>query len=61
MTGGHNYEGSTMYDCIDKSLEQIPGSGSNQNQIYYTQFMQCVHGHYFPCSSIEMTCVVCSY
>ena len=29
ITGGHNHEGSTMYDFIDKGLEQIPGSGSN--------------------------------
>ena len=42
MTGGHNYEGSTMYDCIDKSLEQIQGSGSNQNpHLLYTVYAVC--------------------
>ena len=60
MAGGYNQEGSTMYNCIDKSLEQIPGSGSNQNpHLLYTVYAVC--GHYFPCSSTELTCVVCSY
>ena len=31
MAGYHGQEGSSMYNCIDKSLEQIPGSGSDQN------------------------------
>ena len=60
MAGYYSQEGSTMYNCIDKSLEQIPGSGSNQNpHVLYTVYAVC--GHYFPCSSTEMTCVVCSY
>ena len=60
MAGSHGQEGSTMYNCIDKSLEQIPGSGGNQNpHRLYTVYAVC--GHYFPCSSTEMTCVVCSY
>ena len=60
MAGHYNQEGSTMYNCIDKSLEQISGSGGNENpHSLYTVYAVC--GHYFPCSSTEMTCVVCSY
>ena len=60
MAGYHGYEGSSMYNCIDKSLEQIPGSGSNGNgHLLYTIYAVC--GYHIPCSSTELTCVVCSY
>ena len=55
----HNYEGSSMYNCIDKSLEQIPGSGGSQlGHRIRTVYTVC--GYYFPCSSTEATCVVCT-
>ena len=55
----YNSEGSSMYNCIDKNLEQIPGSGGNQaGHEIYTVYAVC--GHYFPCSSTEVTCVVCT-
>ena len=60
MAGHHSGEGSSMYNCIDKSLEQIPGSGGNDNpHRLYTIRAEC--GYYIPCSSTELTCVVCSY
>ena len=60
MAGHYTQEGSSMYNCIDESLEQIPGSGGNQNpHRLFTVYAVC--GHYFPCSSTELTCVVCSY
>ena len=60
MAGHYTQQGSTMYNCIDKSLAQISGSGGNENpHRLYTVYAVC--GNYFPCSSTEMTCVVCSY
>ena len=60
MAGHYNQDGSSMYNCIDKNFEQIPGSGSNDNgHRLYTIYAVC--GNYFPCSSTELTCVVCSY
>ena len=60
MAGYHGQDGSSMYYCIDKHLEQIPGSGGNQNgHRLYTIYAVC--GYYIPCSSTELTCVVCSY
>ena len=60
MAGYHGNDGSSMYNCIDKSLEQIPGSGGdNHGHELYTVRAQC--GYYIPCSSTELTCVVCSY
>ena len=55
----HNYEGSSMYNCVDKNLEQIPGSGGDQHghEIYT---VRAVCGYYYPCSSTEVTCVVCT-
>ena len=60
MAGAYSQTGSSMYNCIDKNLEQIPGSGGNSDgHRLYTIYAVC--GHYFPCSSTEMTCVVCTY
>ena len=60
MAGGYSQAGSSMYNCIDKGLEQIPGSGSNVNShCLYTVYTQC--GYYMPCSSAELSCVVCTY
>jgi len=55
----HNYEGSSMYNCVDKSLEQIPGSGGSQGgHEIYTVYSVC--GYHIPCRSTELTCVVCT-
>ena len=59
MTKYYNYEGSSMYNCVDKNLEQIPGSGGSQEgHEIHTVYAEC--GYYFPCSSTEVTCVVCT-
>ena len=55
----HGHEGSSMYNCVDKSLEQIPGSGGSQGgHEIYTVYAPC--GYYIPCSGTEVTCVVCT-
>ena len=61
MAGQYNQVGSSMYNCIDKNLEQIPGSGSNNaNSHYlYTIYAQC--GYFMPCGGNELSCVVCTY
>ena len=59
MTGHRNHKASTQYTCVDKSLEQIPGSGANTNgYTIYTVEAHC--DHHIPCSDKELTCVVCT-
>ena len=59
MTKYHSYEGSSMYNCVDKNLEQIPGSGGSQEG-HEIRTVHALCGYYFPCSSTEVTCVVCT-
>ena len=59
MAGYHGHKAATQYTCVDKSLEQIPGSGTNTNgYLFYTVEAHC--GHFIPCSAKELTCVVCT-
>ena len=59
MAGHHNHKAATQYTCVDKSLEQIPGSGANTNgYLLFTVEAYC--NHYIPCSEKEVTCVVCT-
>ena len=59
MAGYHGHKAATQYTCVDKSLEQIPGSGANTNgYLLYTVEAHC--NHYIPCSDKELTCVVCT-
>ena len=59
MAGHHGHKAATQYTCVDKSLEQIPGSGANTDgYLFYTVEAYC--GHYIPCSAKEVTCVVCT-
>ena len=61
MVGAHNQDGSSMYNCIDKSLQQVPGSGYNKNG-HEMHTVRAICGYFIPCSSSdELTCVVCSY
>jgi len=56
MAGCH--KAATKFTCVDKSLEQIPGSGANENgYLLYTVEVQC---HYIPCNEKELTCVKCT-
>ena len=60
MMKPYSTEGSSMYHCVDKGLEQISGSAGNEEaHQLYTTYAVC--GYYFPCSSTELTCVVCMY
>ena len=37
MAGHHGHKSATQFTCIDKSIEQIPGSGSNTDgKLFYT-------------------------
>ena len=59
MAGHQNQKAATQYICVDKSLEQIPGSATDTNgYLIYTVEAHC--GHYIPCSDKEVTCVVCT-
>ena len=59
MAGYHGHKAATQYTCVDESLEQIPGSGSNTNgYLLYTVEAHC--GHFMPCGDKELTCVVCT-
>ena len=59
MTGHHGHKAATQYTCVDKSLEQVPGSGVNTDgYLLYTVEAYC--NHYIPCSEKEVTCVVCT-
>ena len=59
MAGRRSHKAGTQYTCVDKSLEQIPGSGAiAHGYLFYTVEAYC--GHYIPCSDKEVTCVVCT-
>ena len=59
MAGHHANKAATQYTCMDKSLEQIPGSGANTNGYsFFTVEAYC--NHHIPCSDKELTCVVCT-
>ena len=59
MAGVNGHKAATQYTCVDKSLEQIPGSGGNTDgRLFYTVEAKC--GHFIPCSDKELTCVVCT-
>ena len=59
MAGYHGHKAATQFTCIDRTLEQIPGSGSDTNgKLFHTVEAHC--GHFIPCSDKELTCVVCT-
>ena len=59
MAGAYSQKAATQYTCVDKNLEQIPGSGaSNNGYLLYTVEARC--SHFIPCSDKELTCVVCT-
>jgi len=58
MAGHHNHEGSSMYYCIDKNLEQIPSSGDSESvQLFYTVR---AFGPHVPNDGYALSCVVCT-
>jgi len=59
MAGNHGHKAATQFTCMDKSLEQVPGSGVDSNgKLFYTVEVYC--NHFIPCSDKELTCVVCT-
>ena len=58
MAGYHTHKGGSMYYCIDKDLEQVPGSGGADNvQSFYTVR---VSGPYVPTDGYALSCVECT-
>ncbi|XP_065908933.1 uncharacterized protein [Dysidea avara] len=59
MAGHNSHKGSSMFNCIDISLEQIPGTGGDDSshQLYpiYAASSQLPRD-----GSYALTCVVCS-
>ena len=57
MAGANGQDGSSMYNCIDAVMEQIPSSGSCANaHLLYT-----VHSYVLNNSGAsELPCVVCT-
>ena len=62
MAGKHDHKAATQFTCVDESLEQIPGSGGNTNgyRFYTVEANADCGGNFLPCSSTELTCVVCT-
>ena len=59
MAGHHTHKAATQYTCVDKSLEQIPGSGADTGGYrLFTVEVYCHPG--IPCSDKEVTCAVCT-
>ena len=59
MAGYYSQSAATQFTCVDKDLQQIPGSGDNTNgYLFYTAETQC--DQHIPCSDKELTCVVCT-
>ena len=57
MAGSNGQEGSSMYYCIDKAMEQIESSGSCDNMHH----LYMVHSYEIDNSSVyELPCVVCT-
>ena len=59
MAGYYAHKAATQYTCVDKRVEQIPGSGSNHDG-YLLHTVEAHCGYFFPCSDKELTCVVCT-
>ena len=59
MAGRNSYKAATQFTCIDKSLEQISGSGTGTGgYLFHTVEAYC--DRFIPCSEKELTCVVCT-
>ena len=61
MVGDDGEEGSSMYDCIDVSLEQIPGTGGDRGWHHLFPVRVGTSSDSLPYDySYAMTCAVCS-
>ena len=59
MAGHYTNKAATQFTCVDKSVEPIPGSGNGGGYHMYTVEANNDCG-FLPCSSYELTCVVCT-
>ena len=49
MAGGYGHNAATQFTCMDRSLEQIPGSAARTyGKFFYNVEAYC--GHFIPCS-----------
>ena len=62
MAGHYNNKAATQFTCVDKSVEPIAGSGGNTNgyRLYTVEANNDCGDNFLPCSSYELTCVVCT-
>ena len=62
MAGKSDQKATTQFTCVDKSVEQIPGSGADDSgyRLYTVEANRDCDGNFLPCSPVELTCVVCS-
>ena len=62
MSSHHNNKHNTVFECVDKDAEGIPGSGAHvSGALFYHVQTQC-HGIQCPPYSTEkeLACVVCT-
>ena len=59
MAGHHTQVGSSMYYCIDESLEQIRGTGDD-NGGYYLYIVHASGSLISTSDNYALTCVVCT-
>ena len=62
MAGHYTHKSATQFTCVDKSVEQVPGSGINGiGYCFYTveARYEC-RANFLQCSPSELTCVVCT-
>ena len=68
MTGRYSaspdsYKSQSLYSCVDAGLEVIPGTGADNNGLFFFNVEIASHPSLCPpydCSGEELTCVVCS-
>ena len=62
MAGHHGHKPATQFTCVDESVEQIRGSGTNGlgYQFYTVEAQYECGANFLPCSPSELTCVVCT-
>ena len=59
MAGHSNHKGGSMYNCIDKHLEQIAGSGNSEN-VHNLYTVYATGSHVPHNSTYSLSCVVCT-
>ena len=62
MAGHYTHKSATQFTCVDKSVEQVPGSGINGigYRFYTVEARYECRANFLQCSPSELTCVVCT-